>query len=292
MSLSAGTVVASVPTTAYFITSAIFHTLGPAFAVLLFPLTGVQGVAWLRIAAAAVVLGILFRPWRAFAAASLSERRLLVALGAVLGLMNTFFYLALDRLPLATVSAIEFFGPVAIAAFGVRNLRNLVAFLAAFGGVYVLLNVTISVEPLGLILAGANCIGFMSYILLAHRIAQDGGVDGVHLLAAAMVVSLVVVSPLGLGPAASLMGQPWLLAAGIGVGICSSVIPYLCDQIAMARVPKSTYALMLAILPVSAAGIGLVVLRQVPSPLEALGIALVVAGVALHQVSDDPAAHR
>lgn len=71
--------------------------------------------------------------------------------------------------------------------------------------------------------------------------------------------------------------------SAIGVGICSSVIPYICDQLAMSRLPRASFALMLSLLPVTATLIGVVVLRQIPSLTDCLGIALVVAGVAVHR---------
>src|SRR4051795_12816523 len=91
-----------VPPHVYFVGSAIFHYLGPAFAVLLFARVDVLGVAWLRIASAAVVFALWRRPWRALRT---PERGTLLAWGAVLALMNCCFYLAIDRLPLATVAA-------------------------------------------------------------------------------------------------------------------------------------------------------------------------------------------
>src|SRR6266702_7033595 len=109
-----------VPATAYFGISAIFHYLGPAFAVLLFARLNVLGVAWLRIASAAVVFACWKRPWRLFAELGAGEKRIVVALGFVLAIMNVCFYLAIDRLPLATVGTIEFLGPIVLAAFGVR----------------------------------------------------------------------------------------------------------------------------------------------------------------------------
>src|SRR5881398_331633 len=87
-----------VPPQAYFVVSAVFHYLGPAFAVLLFARVDVLGVAWLRIASAAVVLGLARRPWLKLARLDLAGRRLLVAWGAVLALMNVCFYGAIDRL--------------------------------------------------------------------------------------------------------------------------------------------------------------------------------------------------
>jgi inner membrane transporter RhtA len=119
--------------------------------------------------------------------------------------------------------------------------------------------------------------------VLGHRIAQDGGSAGVDRLGAAMLIALVTVSPLGFTGALPVITQPSLLLAGIGVGICSSVIPYVFDQLAMARLPRATFALLLSLLPVFAAIIGVVVLRQIPTPKEIAGISLVACGIALHR---------
>ena len=172
-----------VPPQAWFIISAIFHYLGPSFAVLLFPAVGVLGVAWFRIASAAAVFAPITRPRRLFARMDQRERRLLVGMG--------------------------------------------------------------------------------------------GG--------AAMALAFLAVFPVGIVQAARALTHPVLVMAGIGVGICSSVIPYVCDQLAMARLPRASFALMLTLLPASATIIGAVVLRQVPSPREVLGIALVMAAMALHR---------
>src|ERR671915_1557486 len=128
----------SVPPHVYFVVSAVFHYLGPAFAVLLFARVDVLGVAWLRIAAAALVFAAWRRPWRAFARLDRDGRRLLLAWGAVLALMNCCFYVAIDRLPLATVAAIEFLPVIALAALGARTQRNVVALSMAVVGVYML----------------------------------------------------------------------------------------------------------------------------------------------------------
>src|SRR5205809_6976268 len=151
----------AVPPQAYFVGSAIFHYLGPAFAVLLFARVDVLGVAWLRIASAAMVFGVWHRPWRLFGKLSPAERRIVLAFGFVLAIMNVCFYLAIDRLPLATVGTIEFLGPIVLAAFGVRTVRNLVALLFACGGVFLLTSVRISGEPIGYIFAFVNCALFV-----------------------------------------------------------------------------------------------------------------------------------
>jgi inner membrane transporter RhtA len=264
-----------VPPHAWFAGSAVFHYLGPAFAVLLFVRVEPLGVAWLRIAAAALVFAAWRRPWR------LLSDRLLVAWGLVLALMNCTFYLAIDRLPLGTVAAIEFLPVVLLAALGARSPRNAAAVAVAVAGVACLADVRLAGAPLGFALAGANAALFALYIVLGHRVAQRGaGIDG---LAAAMLVALVAVTPLAGWAAVSACGDPVALAAGLGVGICSSVIPYVCDQLAMARLTRAGYALLVALLPATATLIGIIVLGQMPAAGEIAGVALVMLGVALHR---------
>jgi inner membrane transporter RhtA len=272
---------------AFFVCSAIFHYLGPAFAVLLFARVDVLGVAWLRIASAAAVFAVWKRPWRLFTELGVSERRIVVALGFVLAIMNVCFYLAIDRLPLGTVGTIEFLGPIALAAFGVRTIRNVAALLLACGGVFLLTSMRISGEPIGYIFAFANCALFVLYILLGHRIAATGGRAGVERLAMAMLIASVVVTPIGFKSALGALLDLKLLLAGAGVGICSSVIPYICDQFAMARLSKATFALMLSLLPATACLVGIVVLGQIPSIAELGGVGAVIAGVALKRSADD-----
>jgi len=267
----------AVPAHVYFVGSAIFHYLGPAFAVLLFARVDVLGVAWLRIASAAAIFAAWKRPWHAV-------NRLTVQLGVVLAVMNCCFYEAISKLPLGTVAAIEFLGVIVLAAVGVRSARNGMALALAVGGVYVLTDVQLAGEPLGLAFAFANAVLFALYIVLAHRVAQR--VESVDGLGAAMLIALVAVTPLAGWAAAPAVGDPVALAAGIGVGVCSSVIPYVCDQLAMARLSRATYALLVSLLPATATLIGLIVLTQVPSPAEVAGVALVVVGVALHEGSE------
>jgi inner membrane transporter RhtA len=274
------------PPHVYFLVSAVFHYLGPAFAVLLFVRVEVLGVAWLRIASAALVLGLWRRPWRVVARLDCAQRRTLLAWGAVLALMNCCFYAAIDRLPLGTVAAIEFLPVVALAALGARTPRNAAALLIAVPGVYLLTGVRLEGEPLGVALAFANAGLFALYIVLAHRVAQGGALGGIDGLAASMLVAAVAVTPLAGWAAVPAFTDPVALLAGAGVGISSSVIPYVSDQLAMARLPRATYALMVSLLPATATAIGVAVLGQVPTARELAGVALVVAGVALHSAPE------
>src|SRR6478609_8955447 len=185
----------TVPPQAYFAGSAVFHYLGPSFAVLLFARVDVLGVAWMRIASAALVFAAWRRPWRRLREIDTRTRLLVAGLGAVFAGMNACFYLAIDRLPLATVAAIEFLGPIALALAGARNGRNWLAVAAAAAGVYLLTHIQIA----------GSAIGFA---------------DAAHALT-----------------------DPVAVLAGIGVGVSSSGIPYVCDQLAMARLARATYAL-------------------------------------------------
>ena len=278
---------AKVPPHIYFIVSAVFHYLGPAFAVLLFARVEVLGVAWLRIAAAAAIFGAWRRPWRAFVRLDREGRRLLIAWGAVLAVMNSCFYLAIDRLPLGTVAAIEFLPVVALAALGARTPRNAAALLLAVPGVYLLTDVRLAGEPLGVVFAFANAVLFALYIVLAHRVARYEALGGVDGLAASMLIALLVVTPIGGWEVLPALTDPVAILAGVGVGVSSSVIPYVSDQLAMRRLARATYALMVSLLPATATVIGIVVLAQVPSWTEVSGVALVIAGVAIHR---EPAA--
>jgi inner membrane transporter RhtA len=272
-----------IPAQAYFVVSAVFHYLGPAFAVLLFTRVDALGVAWLRIASAAAIFALWRRPWRRFGVLDRSGRRLLLAWGAVLAAMNACFYLAIDRLPLATVAAIEFLPVIALAAYGVRRARNAAALVLAAGGVYLLTGARFAGAPLAVALAFANAGLFALYIVLGHRVSRLCGMGGIDGLAGSMLVAAVVATPLAAWAAAPALLDPVALAAGAGVGIASSVIPYVCDQLAMARLARATYALLVALLPATATVVGVVVLAQLPTPAEAIGVGLVVTGVALHR---------
>lgn len=273
------------PAHAWFVVSALFHYLGPAFAVLLFARVPPLGVAWLRIATSALLLAAWRRPWRHLPRHDAHTRRTIAALGLVIGGMNASFYLAIDRLPLATVGAIEFIGPIALAAVGLRTPRNRVALALAAAGVALLTRAHLGGSPLGLLFAFANAGLFTLYIVLGHRLAtvtRDGS-DAVDRLATAMLVALLPAALLGFVPALPAMADPMLLAAGAGVGICSSVIPYVCDQFAMARLPRASFALLLSLLPAIACLVGALVLHQFPGSRDMLGIALVAGAVALHR---------
>jgi inner membrane transporter RhtA len=201
----------------------------------------------------------------------------------VLALMNCSFYLAISRLPLGTVAAIEFLPVIALAAIGSRTPRNVVALVLAVGGVYLLTDVVLAGEPLGVLLAFANAGLFAAYIALGHRVAQRGAGSGIDMLASAMLVAAVLVTPMAGLAALPALVHPMAVLAGIGVGVSSSVIPYVTDQLAMARIKRSTYAVLVALLPATATVVGAIVLAQIPGLVEIAGVGLVIVAVGVHR---------
>ncbi|WP_234995692.1 EamA family transporter [Streptoalloteichus hindustanus] len=249
---------------------------GAGVAVRLFDQLTPSGVAWLRLLGAAVLLLAWRRPGRA----AWRGRRLALAgvFGLTTALMNVVFYEAIARMPLGTAVAVEFAGPMAVAAFGTRTRRDLAALALVVLGVGLIVDVQWSGSATGVLLAITAAALWAAYILLGKRVATGG--NGLDDLAVGFAVATVLLSPLAVttGPAWS---SPSLLGLGVGVGVLASVIPYALDQVVLRRVGQARFALLLALLPATATLMGVVLLWQIPSPGEALGIGAVVAGVAL-----------
>ena len=258
--------------------------VGAAIAVKLFASVTASGVAWLRVVSAAVVLVAWRRPWRS--AWTAPQAGLVAAFGAALALMNLCFYLAIARLPLGTAVAIEFTGPIAVAAMGSRTRRDAGALALAALGVLALADVHFSGEPAGVALALAAGAFWACYIVLGHRVAAAPGIRPQDGLAAGMAVGALALAPALAGPATPALTDPALLAACIAVGLASSVVPYALEQLAMRRLPRARFALLLSLLPATAAVVGAIVLGQIPTLLEATGIALVVAASSLRSHSE------
>jgi inner membrane transporter RhtA len=277
-----------VPPQLLFGLGAVSQYVGSAVAVLIFEVVPAAGVAWLRIAAAAGALALWRKPWKndrwtrkrlAFAA----------AFGVTLALMNLTFYLAIDRLPLGTAVAIEFIGPITVAAVGSRTKRDGAALLLATLGVVMLADIHFAGEPEGVLLALAAGAFWASYVVLGHRIAADDELRPQDGLAAGMIIGALVVAPVLVPSAIPAITDPPLLAACIAVGLASSVVPYALEQIAMTRLPRARFALLLSLLPATAVVVGAIILQQVPTVVETGGIALVIAASMLRSHEEDEA---
>ena len=272
---------------ALFLVNAVSQYAGASLAVRAFAAMPAAGVAWVRVLTGAVVLGAWRRPWRGLRGQTAVPLLLLAAFGIVLAAMNLTFYLAIQRLPLGTAVAIEFIGPILVAAIAARGPRNLAALVVAVAGVATLSRISVSGSPVGVLYAIAAGVLWALYIILAHQVARRGlGTTG---LAAAMAVGAVAIAPLAAAPALESAGHGAVLLLAVGAGLLSSALPYVLDQLLLRRFSRGAFALLLSLLPATATVMGLVLLRQVPQPLEILGIGLVVAAVLLRTPEAVPA---
>ncbi len=268
------------PAPALFVVSGLTQYVGAALAVGLFASVPAPGVAWWRIALAAVVLLVWRRPWRRHW--SVRELGLVAAFGTTLATMNVLFYVAIDHLPLGTAVAAEFAGPVAVAAIsGGRRERWGIALAGV--GVTLLAGVSLGAGGPGvrtglLAIAGA-AVCWAGYIVLGRRVAGAG--DGVTRLGLAMAAGAVVLAPLLAGSAAPAVGS-WSLMAVLGaVAVLSSVVPYGIEQVVLRRVSAATFAILLATLPATAMVVGALVLGQRPQLLEVVGLVAVSVAIAV-----------
>ena len=272
-----------IPAPLLFVVGGVSMYVGAALAVGLFDLLSPSAVAVLRLVGAGVVLVSWRRPGRA----AWRGRRLgrAVAFGLATALMNVAFYQAIASLPLGTAVAIEFCGPVAVAAVASRRPRDVAAVVLAAAGVLLIADVRWSGGPAGVLWALAAAAMWAAYIVLGKRVAGAG--NGLDDMSVGFVVASVLLSPLLLAGGTHALADPRVLAIAVGVGVLSSVVPYVIDQVVLRRLGQARFAVLLALLPATAAIVGLVGLGQVPGVGEAIGIAAVVGAVALRSRDGD-----
>ncbi len=253
--------------------------MGAVIAVSLFDQVEPRTVAWFRVIGAAIALVAVSRPWRE--RWSRSDLLAAAAFGIATALMNLFFYLAIDRIDLGKAVTIEFIGPIAVAAVATRSARNAVALLFAVAGVVVLGGGEIEGNAVGLLFIGLASAMWALYIVIGSRVARlDRGVAG---LGIGLAIGALAIAPVGAPGSADVWTSARLLALCLLVGVFSNAIGYGIDQFTMRRIPIRRFSLLLALLPVTAAFIGWLVLDQRPSTIEMIGIALVLVGVMVQE---------
>jgi inner membrane transporter RhtA len=275
-----------VPAPLLFVIGALSMYAGAALAVGLFGRLAPASVAVLRILGAAAVL----LAWRRPGSAAWRRPRVLraVAFGLATAGMNIAFYEAIARLPLGTAVAVEFCGPVAVAAVASRRPRDIAAVALAAAGVALIADVRWSGSPSGVLWALGAATLWAAYIVLGKRVAGAG--NGLDDMAVGFTVAAVVLSPvllLGGVDGLAALTDPLVLLLAVGVGVLSSVVPYVIDQIVLRRLGQARFAVLLALLPATATVVGLVALTQIPNLLEGVGIAAVVVAVALRSREGD-----
>jgi inner membrane transporter RhtA len=279
--------IASTPAPMLFLASGFSQYYGAALAVGLFALLPASTVGWLRIAVSAILLLAWRRPWRQHW--TRPELLASAGFGCVLAAMNLCFYVAVDHLPLGNAVAIEFLGPVAVAAVTGRGWKDRIGIVLACAGVVLLAGVTLEngwtrSAVIGLAAILGSGVFWAGYIVLGRRIAVKR--DGITSLSVGMSAGALLFAPLCAyqsGPALS-NWRPGLEI--VGIAVMSSVLPYAVEQVVLRRVSAARFAILLALLPVTAVASGALVLGQLPSRVEVLGIVLICAAIVLSAAKD------
>ncbi len=266
--------------------SGIAQYIGATIAISVFDEVRPATVAWFRVVGAAVtLLAVSWRDTRRWSARELGAAAIF---GIATALMNLFFYLGIDRLPLGNGVAIEFIGPVSLAAARTRTRRNAAALVLAAAGVSVLGGIEIGGEPLGLLFIGLASTMWVLYIVVGSRVAQlDRGVAG---LGVGLAIGAVATAPVGLPGSGPVWGSSGLLVACLLTGVFSNAIGYGIDQHTMRRIPVRRFSVLSALLPITAVVVAFIALDQRPTALELLGVALVVGGVVVQEREERPTA--
>lgn len=259
--------------------------LGSAVSVSLFPDIGTGGTAWLRLSLGALILILVVQP----RVTSITKKNLpsLLGLGITTGLMTLSFLAAIDRIPLGTAVAIEFLGPLTVAAISGKNKKAAVWPLIALAGVVLMTEPwTTNVDPVGVGFAGLAALFWGLYIVLTQHVGdQFTGVQGLALSAPVAAITAGIV-----GVPQAFGNITWqVLVVGLLLGILTPALPFALEMLALKRMNRRAFGTLMAVEPAIASVIGVVILLQVPGVLDVFGIALVIlAGVATQRDAARP----
>jgi len=274
---------------ALFVLSASAQYIGAVIAVQLFDDVPAASVALFRVISAAVILLLVSAP-RLLRDGFWSRDELIAAaiFGGAVAFMNLTFYLAIERLDLGKGVAIEFIGPICVAAWQTRSRRNAIALIFATIGVVVLSGFELGNEPLGLLYIFLASAMWGTYVVVGAKVARlDRGVSG---LGVGLLFGALLIAPFGVDGSMKIVTTPWILGACVLVGLFSNAIGYGIEQSIMRKIPVRRFSVLLALLPVTALIFGFLFLDQQPSLIDLGGIALVLTGVVVQQRDTLPAA--
>lgn len=258
----------------------VFTQTGASFAKMLFPLVGAGGATALRLTLAALVLILVFRPWRHRLGPA--QWRAIALYGSAMGAMNLFFYAALEHIPLGLAVALEFTGPLAVALFGAGKPLDFFWIALAVCGFALLLpwtQTTGDISPLGIALALCAGACWAGYIVFGQRAGQSGenGAGGPQIAALGVATAALIAVPFGVATAGASLVDPAILPLGLAVALLSSAIPYALDMVALPHIPARLFGILMSGQPALAALSGLVILGEVLSPGQITGMAAIIA---------------
>ena len=281
-SASASARIGALPPELFFICSATAQYIGAVIAFNLFDRLAPASVAWLRVISAALIL-LIFSARRLRAQGKWTKDELVSAasFGIAVAFMNLTFYLAIDRLDLGKGVAIEFIGPICVAAWQTKSRRNAGALGLATLGVVILSGFELGNEPLGLLFIFLASACWAAYIVVGSRVAQlNRGVSG---LGVGLAIGVVAIAPFGAPQSGPAWGSPSILGLCLLVGLFSNALGYGIEQSIMRKIPVRRFSVLLALLPVTAVVFGFLFLNQTPTFIDMIGIALVLLGVVVQQ---------
>ena len=253
-------------------------SVGSSLAVRLFPLVGAEGTTALRAGFSALILAIVWRPWRR--ALTRPAATAILVYGVALGVMNLLFYMSLRTIPFGVAVAIEFAGPLGVATLSSRRAVDLLWVGCAVLGLSQLLPLgagSARLDLVGLLYAAAAGVAWALYIVCGQRAGRLRGGDSVALGTA---VAAVVVIPFGVARAGASLVSPGLLLLGFGVALLSSALPYSLEMYALRRLPRQTFGVLLSLEPAVSACAGAVLLGESLKATQWFAVAAIVAASA------------
>ena len=241
----------------------------------LFPVVGAQGTTAVRVGLSALLMLMLWRPWRW--RLSRADAQAVVLYGAALGAMNLMFYLSLQTLPFGLAVALEFAGPLAVAIWSSRRAVDFVWVALAIVGLALLLPLGLSgstLDPLGVLYAVGAAVFWALYIVFGKRAGHLHAGQSVSL---GLLVAALVVVPVGVAHAGAALLSPSVLLVGVAVAAISSALPISLEMMALKRLPKEAFGIMISMEPAVAALLALALLGERLDTVQWLAIGCIVA---------------